>query len=348
MAELPVLYSFRRCPYALRARLALLAAGVVVELREVALKAKPEALLKASPKGTVPVLLLPDGQVIEESLEVMGWALHQGDPHDWCRRGDSAAQQAMASLIASNDDRFKPHLDRFKYASRYPDGADQREEHHRAALTVLREWNARLAPGGWLLGDRPCLADWALLPFVRQFRIADPTDFDALADLAPLQQWLGRFLASPELAAVMTKHAPWQPPEPGPAFPAGSRQLRLAPGERLHHLALPDDWERAQANGEYRISTRGRTLEQVGFIHACREHQLTATRCRFYSDAGPLLELVIDPARLSCPVREEPPSAGSAIDEAMAAGREPECFPHIYGPLPLTAVDAVRPIPPPH
>lgn len=336
---LPVLYSFRRCPYAIRARLAIERAGLLVELREVRLAAKPLELLQASPKGTVPVLVLADGRVIEQSLEIMAWALHQHDPDDWLlRRGGTPgfaaaaapaaeAQREMAALIRCNDEVFKHHLDRYKYASRHPE-ADPLV-HHEAALQVLGDWNLRLeqAAGAdgvaWLLGPRPSLADLALLPFVRQFRLADPAGFDALPGLAALQAWLGRFLASAPLAAVMAPQEAWSDDAPGRPFPAG----RL-----VHHLALAADWQDACRAGVYRRSTRGLSLEQVGFIHACFAHQLAATRARFYADGPELVLLSIDPARLTVPLRLES-SAGSA-----------ELFPHIHGSLALDAVVAAEPL----
>lgn len=336
--SLPVLYSFRRCPYAIRARLAIERAGLLVELREVRLAAKPPELLQASPKGTVPVLVLPDGPVIEQSLEIMAWALRQHDPDDWLLRcgatpsGASAepvaeAQREQAALIRCNDEVFKHHLDRYKYASRHP-GADPLV-HREAALQVLGDWNRRLeqvAPAhedSWLLGARPSLADVALLPFVRQFRLADPAAFDALPGLAALQDWLGRFLASAPLAAVMAMQQPWSAEAPGQPFPTG----RL-----IHHLALAADWQEAIRAGVYCRSTRGLSLEQVGFIHACFAHQLAATQARFYADGPDLVLLSIDPARLTVPLRLEPP-----------AGSE-ELFPHIYGPLALDAVVAAKPL----
>lgn len=317
MAEpLSALYSFRRCPYAIRARLALrvvgLAPGVDLELREVSLKAKPPELLAASAKGTVPVLVTPGG-VIDESLAIMRWALEQHDSEGWLG-GWSEAE--LGALVAQNDGPFKHHLDRFKYPDRYgPDGHARVPQHRAAAIAILREWNQRLSAGGWLLGDRPSLADWALLPFVRQFRLADPQGFDAEPGLERLQRWLGRFLNGPELAAVLespwAERSPWRSPR------------------WLYHLALPNEWQEARAAGAYRRSTRGMALEQVGFIHASSSHQVPATFERFYRDAGAVVLLCIDPARLEqagVEVRWEPaPESG-------------ELFPHLYGPLPLEAV----------
>ncbi|MCP9911175.1 glutathione S-transferase N-terminal domain-containing protein, partial [Cyanobium sp. BA20m-p-22] len=149
----PILYSFRRCPYAIRARLALAAAGlrpgVNLELREVHLQAKPPELLEASAKGTVPVLVLPDGRVLDESLGIMHWALARSDPHRWLGGWGPAQLAAMEALINANDGPFKHHLDRFKYPDRYPGEAC--EAHRQAGLAILRSWSPRLEPGGWLL-----------------------------------------------------------------------------------------------------------------------------------------------------------------------------------------------------
>lgn len=323
MDALPALYSFRRCPYAIRARLALAAAGLQpgldLELREVSLKARPPELLQASPKGTVPVLVQADGTVLEESLAIMQWALQRADPAGWWAGRSAADRAAIAALIAENDGPFKQHLDRFKYPDRHPQ--EPQEPHRLAGLAILQGWNQRLAGGGgWLLGDRPSLADWALLPFVRQFRLADPEGFEAQPDLAPLQAWLQRFLACPELAAVL--QGPW-----------GPRRCWRSP-RWLYHLALAEEWRSARRAGIYARSTRGLTLEQVGFIHASQAPQLQATWRRFYADAGEVVLLHIDPDQLALagvPVRLEPvPESG-------------ELFPHLYGPLPLAAVRLVEP-----
>lgn len=309
----PVLYSFRRCPYAMRARLALAAAGQVVELREVSLKAKAPELLEASAKGTVPVLVQADGAVLEESLEIMRWALQQADPLGWLQ-ADGAE---TAALIAQNDGPFKRHLDRFKYPDRY--GEVDPLEHRAAALAILREWEQRLAVGGWLLGGQATLADWALLPFVRQFRLADPDGFAAEPALDSLKDWLARFEHSELLARVMD--SPW-----------AERRCWRSP-RWLYHLALASDWQQARQLGEYRISTRGQSLEQVGFIHASYVDQLEGTHERFYADLSDLRLLVIDPTRLEANGIEVRPEA------APGSG---ELFPHLYGPLPLDAVCLVE------
>ncbi len=327
MAQRPVLYTFRRCPYAIRARLALRAAGFEpgpdLELREVSLKAKPPELLAASAKGTVPVLVPPGDRVIEESLQVMHWALAQRDPGGWLEDWGPGDRAPLEALIRENDGPFKHHLDRTKYPERYP-GAEA-ELHRAAALTILARWSERLAHQAWLLGDRPCLADWALLPFVRQFRLADPARFDGEQGLAPLQVWLRRGLAGPELAAVM--EAPWAP-----------RRVWRSPGW-LYHLALRSEWHAARQQGLYTRSSRGLSLEQQGFIHLSRAEQVAATALRFYADlpAGELLLLTLDPERLA--------AAGFAVRQEPAPGSG-DLFPHLYGPLPLSAVLLVQPFEP--
>ncbi|AZE84260.1 Glutathione S-transferase N terminus [Pseudomonas orientalis] len=192
-----LLYSFRRCPYAMRARLALRYSGVPVEIIEVSLKAKPADMLALSPKGTVPVLSL-DGRVIEESLEIMQWALAQHDPEDWLLQGDPA----VLALIAENDQVFKHHLNRYKYAERYP---EQPMEHYRAEGEVfLQKLENLLADREYLLAGHLSLADAAVVPFVRQFAHVDREWF-AGAPYPRLQVWLQRFLESPLFIAVMAK-----------------------------------------------------------------------------------------------------------------------------------------------
>jgi glutathione S-transferase len=323
--QLPVLYSFRRCPYAIRARLALASAGLIpgrdLELREVALRAKPPELLAASANGTVPVLVLRQGAVLQDSLTIMQWALQQGDPQGWLSGWSAAEQRAMGALIAENDGAFKTHLDRFKYPDRYP--GERSESHRLAAVAILMRWSERLANGGWMLGAQASIADWALLPFVRQFRLADPDGFDAAHGLAPLQAWLGRCLSSPELAAVM--EAPW-----------AERRPWRSPGW-LYHLALRPEWHAARGDRFYCRSTRGQSLDAVGFIHLSKADQVETTAQRFYSDvpSSELLLLTIDPQRLAgagLEVREEPaPDTG-------------ERFPHLYGALPLEAVLLAEPL----
>ncbi|TPG14570.1 glutathione S-transferase [Sphingomonas oligophenolica] len=196
----PILYSFRRCPYAMRARLALAISGLSVELREVRLADKPEALLAASPKGTVPVLALPDGAVIDESLDIMRWALETRDPENWLARDDPA-------LIAFNDGPFKEALDRYKYPERHDsDPAGHRDQ----GSMFLRELDNRLATKGQLCGSARGLADAAIIPFIRQFAAVNRAWFDALP-LPHLKRWLNEHLSSQLFEAVMVNRLFWSP-----------------------------------------------------------------------------------------------------------------------------------------
>lgn len=204
----PVLYSFRRCPYAIRARLALAAAGVQVSLREVVLRDKPEAFLAASPSATVPCLVTPEG-VIDESLDIMLWALRQRDPEGWLEMPAEGFD-----WIARCDGPFKRALDRTKYASRYPE--EDPEAQRALAGAFLSDLDARIDT--WLFG-RPTLADFALLPFVRQFAFIDRARFEA-EDWPALQGWLARFLESERFLGVMGKYPPWQAGDAPTLFPA--------------------------------------------------------------------------------------------------------------------------------
>lgn len=211
---MPVLYSFRRCPYAMRARLALHACRVPVELREVFLRDKPAAMLAASPKGTVPVLVLVDGGVIEESLDIMDWALAQRDREGWLDFPADAGE-TMAALISENDGPFKAALDRYKYPTRYAD-ADPRAEREKAKNFLFR-LEAQLSATDHLLGSRFSKADAAILPFIRQFAHVDREWFYG-GDWPALIGWLDRFLRSDRFAAIMTKYEPWKSGTAGVVF----------------------------------------------------------------------------------------------------------------------------------
>lgn len=196
----------------MRARMGLWISGLAVELREVVLRDKPAAMLVASPKGSVPVLVLPNGTVLEESLDIMLWALGQNDPEGWQRNGPS---QEMSDLIRANDQDFKHHLDRYKYASRY-DGADPLI-HRQQGEVFLADLEQRLATHDYLFGPRPCLADMAIFPFVRQFAMPDPAWFET-APYPKVRTWLQGFLAGDVFQAVMGKYRPWKTDEDGIRF----------------------------------------------------------------------------------------------------------------------------------
>ncbi len=210
MSADPILFSFRRCPYAMRARMAIANAGIECRLREVVLRDKPEEMIEVSPKATVPVLLPEEGRVIDESLAIMLWALERNDPHDWLDN-----QQASLDLIQEADSGFKDNLDRYKYPTRY-EGVDPIEQRD-SGVMFLKKLDEMIAPEGQLLGAEPRLADYAIFPFVRQFANTDRAWFDALP-LPSLQKWLEGHLASDLFATTMTKYPQWKSGDPEPVF----------------------------------------------------------------------------------------------------------------------------------
>lgn len=211
VTDLPILYSFRRCPYAMRARMALFLAGQHCILREVLLRDKPDAMIAASAKGTVPVLVLADGTVIDESLDVMRWALSIADPENWL----AADRTETESLIADNDGPFKHHLDRYKYATRYD--SDQ-IAHRTAAADMLTALDARLDSQANLLGDNRSFADIALFPFIRQFAATDRAWF-VTQPWPALRRWLDSHLESALFRSVMMRLKPWRPGDPEAIWP---------------------------------------------------------------------------------------------------------------------------------
>ena len=226
--QAPLLFTYRRCPYAMRARMALLHSGRNFDVYEIELRNKPLALHQASPKATVPVLVFSNGQVIDQSLDIMRWALGEQDSGGyWARAGSSQNQ----SLLHANDAAFKYWLDRYKYPQRYPtDGAQATPENHsrtQASLALLVPLEAALTQSAFLGGGQPCVADWAIFPFVRQFRAIDPVWFDAQPWPAA-QRWLHAWLNAPAFLACMQKlpvnqRLPWRP-EPvdgAAAMPSG-------------------------------------------------------------------------------------------------------------------------------
>lgn len=214
-APQPILYSFRRCPYAIRARLALLQAGVAVELREVDLKRKPIELLALSAAATVPVLDMGGGDVLTQSLDIVRWALDQHDPDGWLTRGDSARD---THLVALTDGGFKHWLDRTKYPERFP-GCNADTAHAAAGCCLIAPLEAALAKSVCLGGDTPNWADASVFPFVRQFAAIDAARW-AASPWPATQRWLASWQSSPLFAACMVKVAVWQPGSAGPRFPA--------------------------------------------------------------------------------------------------------------------------------
>ncbi len=202
-----ILYSFRRCPYAMRARMALKQAGLPVELREVDLNAVPAELSAASSKNTVPVLVTPEGEVIDESWDIVLWALRRNDPDNWL--GEDECHVIPADqLLEINDFSFKEDLDRYKYFERHP---EHPQEYYRArGEEFLEELEEVLVETPYLLGERATLADIGVFPFIRQFAMVDPDWFDR-APYPRLRAWLDHWLESELFRAVMHKHPVWKP-----------------------------------------------------------------------------------------------------------------------------------------
>ena len=215
LSDLPILYSFRRCPYAIRARMALYYSGVMCELREVVLKSKPAALLAASPKATVPVLLVNSGagryKLIAESIEIIGWALSQSDTDDWLDQGQ---QIITHDLIKRCDDEFKYWLDRYKYADRYPEHSE--DFYFEKAQVFLAELESLLVASQvnseqdkyYIQTPKISILDIAIFPFVRQFAFVNKDKFDSL-ELPKLKEWLAYFLESELFLSVMSKFPMW-------------------------------------------------------------------------------------------------------------------------------------------
>jgi glutathione S-transferase len=205
VSELPLLWSFRRCPYAMRARMAISSSGKPVRLREIVLRDKPAEFIAHSAKATVPVLVKGDEEIVDESLDIMLWALEGSDP-DGLNAPLSGSRLGMLDLVARCESEFKPDLDAYKYAI---DGDESGRLAARGrALTFLEELDTRLQTGANLFGDRLALADVAIFPFVRQFAGVDPEWF-AGVDLPALQTWLEKQISSQLFAGVMTKYPPW-------------------------------------------------------------------------------------------------------------------------------------------
>lgn len=196
---LPILYSYRRCPYAMRARMALKYAGIAVEIREIALRDKPAHLLQISPKGTVPVLLTAQGVVLEQSLDIMHWALQQGDPDGWLSVDAAQTQQ----LITENDTSFKQALDRYKYAIRFPE--QPMETYRFQGEVFLAKLEQQLANTAFLMGNKLTLADIAIFPFIRQFSAVDAVWFES-AGYPKLKSWLNLLLSSVLFNSIMDKY----------------------------------------------------------------------------------------------------------------------------------------------
>ena len=203
MSDLPRLYSFRRCPYAMRARLVLAACDICCELREVILRDKPQEMLDISPKATVPGLQLNDGTVIDESYDIICWAVIQNDPHNW-----EPYLEELNELVQVNDFQFKTHLDKYKYSSRNPELS--KEEHRNNGDFFLKLLDERLEISKFLSCDQQTITDLAIFPFIRQFAFVDKHYFDTLP-YEHLKNWLEWHLNSPLFLNIMKKYSQWKP-----------------------------------------------------------------------------------------------------------------------------------------
>ena len=205
--EKPILYSFKRCPYAMRARMIIFLTDIQCELREVHLKNKPQSMLDLSPKGTVPVLQIDAYKVIDESLEIVEWAL---GINDIFKKNKILPDQEVLTkdLISLFDDEFKFHLDRYKYSVRYQDANPIQSRSK--CLEILNKIENSISNSNWFFGDSVNKLDICILPFIRQFRIADPEWFDSLNEIHQVKSWLKHFLKSPLLLNIMNTNDPWQ------------------------------------------------------------------------------------------------------------------------------------------
>ena len=204
LANKPILYSYRRCPYAMRARMALAYAGIPVEIREISLKEKPPSMVAISPKATVPVMQYGN-LVLEQSLDIMRWALSQHDPDGWLTDENN---MAVNTLIEVNDGSFKKILDQYKYPSRFPE-VNPVDVLTNALNQHLRPFNDQLKKTQFLLGAKLSMADVAIFPFIRQFHMVDETLF-SLYQLEDLKKWLNDCIESDLFLSIMQKHPVWQ------------------------------------------------------------------------------------------------------------------------------------------
>lgn len=205
--KIPILFSFRRCPYAMRARIAIKLCSLECEIREINLKLKNKEFLEISPKGTVPVLVLPDDKIIEESMDIIHWAISNNDPYNLKLKNLEIYNKDM-DLISIFDNEFKYHLDRYKYNSRYK--GINKEEHKYKARDLLVNLNNSLKEKQWLNGENISISDISILPFIRQYRIADIKWFDEKLELPNINRWLDKFLNSKIFNNVMKKYKIWE------------------------------------------------------------------------------------------------------------------------------------------
>ena len=213
-----ILYSFRRCPYAIRVRWALLICQIELEIREVDLKNKPKEFLEKSSTKTVPILLKKNNEVIEESLDVILWALSESKKEDIKNFYiPKSKEKAILEIISENDHNFKYHLDRFKYSAMF--NACNEDYHFSEATKFIKKLNKKLTDSKWLIGDNPSIADWCIWPFVRQFKIACESQKKINYFDDPIKEWLGYFEKHQHFKKLMRKFDPWEPSKKKEYFP---------------------------------------------------------------------------------------------------------------------------------
>ena len=213
-----ILYSFRRCPYAIRARWALLICEIKVEIREVDLKNKPLEFINISKTKTVPILVKTNKEVIEESLDIIIWALSESKKKQIKNfYMPFSKEEEILEIISENDNGFKYHLDRFKYSSRF--NSSEEDFHFIEAAKYIKQWSRRLTKSRWLIGDNPSIADWCIWPFVRQFKIACESQKKTSYFEDPIKKWLGNFENHQHFKKLMHKYAEWEPSTKKDYFP---------------------------------------------------------------------------------------------------------------------------------
>ena len=217
-----ILFSFRRCPFAIRARWAIKMCGIEVEIREIDLKNKPSELIKNSVSKTVPLLILNNGEVIEESLDIIIWSLKNSKKKNYIEKYfKKSNREIILEIIHENDHIFKYHLDRFKYASRF--NPDEKEFHFKNAQKFINRLNISLSQSNkkrWLIGDQESIADWCIWPFVRQFKIA--CNSQKILDYfeEPLESWFNYFSKHENFKYVMYKYSVWESSSIEETFPS--------------------------------------------------------------------------------------------------------------------------------
>ncbi len=213
-----ILYSFRRCPYAIRARWALLICEIKVEIREIDLKNKPLEFINISSTKTVPILLKKNNEVIEESLDIIIWALSESENEKLKNLYiPNSNKLEILEIISENDNSFKYHLDRFKYSARF--NKNEEDYHFQEANKFIKEWNKKLLISKWLIGDKPSIADWSIWPFVRQFKIACESQKKTSYFDEAIKNWLNHFEKHPHFKKLMYKYDLWEPSTRKDYFP---------------------------------------------------------------------------------------------------------------------------------